>query len=125
MGTQMILPITGSRLHPTKAAVLARRIANGWQDTAACTEAPDPDAWFPDPGTHVRDLFIPLAICEGCPVRRSCLAAGLLGGETGLWGGTNDTDRDNALAEISIGKGVDLVLDRLLDEAAAPNRRAA
>jgi hypothetical protein len=121
----MTLPIAGSRLHPTKAAVLARRIVFGWQDTAACLGSSDPDAWFPDPGTHVRDLFIPLAICEGCLVRRSCLASGLLGAETGLWGGTTDTDRDDALAEISIGTGVDLVLDRLLDEAAAPNRRAA
>jgi hypothetical protein len=125
MGTQMTLPITGSRLHQTKAAVLARRIADGWQDTAACIGSSDPDAWFPDPSTHVRDLFIPLAICEGCPVRRSCLASGLLGAETGLWGGTNDADRDNALAELSVGVDVDLILDRLLDDAAAPNRRAA
>jgi len=55
-----------------------------------------------------------LAVCESCPVRRSCLAAGLLGHEAGVWGGTTEDERDNALDDLNAGAGVDPVLDRLL-----------
>jgi hypothetical protein len=84
-------------LHAAKAGALRRRIQPGWQADAACADTDDPEAWFPDRTARPDDVTEPLAICAACPVRRSCLAAGLLGREYGLWGGTTDTQRDAAL----------------------------
>jgi hypothetical protein len=75
-------------LHPVKARALANRITQGWRDRAACATADDPEAWFPDPSARRSDLSAVLNVCHGCPVRRSCLAAGLLNHEHGIWGGT-------------------------------------
>jgi len=97
-----------------KAAALARRIESGWQAQGACAGAADPDAWFPARSVARRDLAEPLAVCESCPVRRSCLAAGLLGHEAGVWGGTTEDERDDALDDLNVGAHVDAVLDRLL-----------
>lgn len=33
------------------------------------------------------------AICEECPVRKSCLEYAMVNRETGIWGGTSDADR--------------------------------
>lgn len=116
MNRQLTLLI-GGRLHPGKAAVLARRITPGWHDDAPCAHAKDPDAWFPDPGTPPDALTAPLAVCAACPVRRSCLAFGLLGADTGLWGGVTDLDRAMAVDLLVTGASVDPLLDRLLDLA--------
>lgn len=119
MPTQFQLAVNGvQRLHPGKAAVLARRIASGWHDSAPCAQAAIPDAWFPDPATPKADLAAPLAVCATCPVRRSCLAFGLLGADTGLWGGLTDLEREEALDDLAAGAGVDATLDRLLAVAA-------
>jgi hypothetical protein len=56
-----------------------------------------------------------LTVCQACPVRRSCLAAGLLGHEHGVWGGTTEPERDDATVELtSAAARTDDVLDRLL-----------
>jgi hypothetical protein len=111
--TQLTLALAPS-LHGTKAGALQRRIEPGWQASAACAAAVDPDAWFPARSTPRRDLAGVLAVCEVCPVRRSCLAAGLLGHEAGVWGGTTEDQRDAALDDLNAGDPVDSVLDRLL-----------
>jgi hypothetical protein len=115
-------------LHPVKMRALANRITPGWRDRAACATADDLDAWFPDPSARRSDLSAVLNVCQGCPVRRSCLAAGLLGHEHGVWGGTTETERNQATVELSTTTGgTDDVLDRLLalPTATAPTRGAA
>lgn len=53
-----------------------------WHDLAACRRYPGID-FFPDePG----DTRTPLLVCEECPVRERCAAAGA-GEEFGIWGG--------------------------------------
>ena len=101
-------------LHAAKAAALARRITPDWQQQAACAASAEPDAWFPGPRALRAELAVPLAICATCPVRRCCLAAGLLGSERGIWGGTTERERDTAADALNAGARVDAVLDRLL-----------
>jgi transcription factor WhiB len=118
-------------LHPVKARALTNRIVEGWQDQGACAASEDEDAWFPDPSTPRSELTAVLRVCQGCPVRRSCLAAGLVGQEAGVWGGTTEAERNDAAIELSsTGSRTDDVLDRLLalpvaTPAAAPERGAA
>jgi hypothetical protein len=109
-------------LHSSKAGALRRRIEPGWQADGACVDTDDPDAWFPARTAPPDEIADALALCAGCPVRRSCLAAGLLGGEYGLWGGTTEAQRDTALDDLNADAQVDPVLDRLL---AAPVVTAA
>jgi hypothetical protein len=104
----------GPGLHASKAGALRRRIEPEWHTDAACRDTADPDAWFPARTASAEEIVEPLAICAGCPVRRSCLAAGLVGREYGIWGGTTEAQRDAALAELHAGALVDPVLDRLL-----------
>jgi hypothetical protein len=114
---QLLLVAIAPRIHPAKAGALGRRITPGWPTDGLCRDAKDPDAWFPHDTTPLGDLAEPLGACARCPVRRSCLAVGLLGREHGIWAGTLDPDRLDALAELSAGALVDDVLDDLLDAA--------
>ena len=111
---QLVLVAISPRIHPSKAAALGRRIEPGWQKDAVCRNAKDPDAWFPHDATPVGDLAEPLDGCARCPVRRSCLAVGVLGREHGIWGGALESERLDALADLSAGARVDVVLDTLL-----------
>jgi hypothetical protein len=114
MGTQMSLDVGLSRLHPTKRATLARRIAAEWQQDSACADAKDPDAWFPPSQMPYAEMGEPLRVCVSCPVRRSCLAAALLRQEAGIWAGTTVRDRTPAIARLAAGARTDDVLDELL-----------
>ena len=105
------------QLHPGKARALARRITSDWREQAVCASAKDCEAWFPNPATAWEFLAEPLSACAACPVRRSCLAAALLGDEAGLWAGTDRADRRPAHARLAAGAVVDLVLDELLYKA--------
>jgi hypothetical protein len=106
-------------LHAVKARALSNRIKPGWQERAACGNTTDPDVWFPERSVPRRHLAEVLSLCEGCPVRRSCLAAGLLGHEYGIWGGTTEAERDAALEDLTARTRTDDVLDRLLGVPAA------
>jgi len=56
----------------------------GWWDHAACRDE-DPSLFFPERGgSETRKAR---AICARCPVRPSCLAFALGGGQWGVWGG--------------------------------------
>ena len=114
---QLLLVAIAPRIHPAKVGALGRRIEDGWQKNGLCRDAKDPDAWHPHDATPVTDLAEPLGACARCPVRRSCLAVGLLGREHGIWAGTLTGDRLDALAELAAGAKVDDVLDDLLDTA--------
>jgi WhiB family transcriptional regulator, redox-sensing transcriptional regulator len=100
-------------IHASKRAALVRRIEVGWQDQALCRKFPDDD-WFPAPATSqvVAEL---VEVCRRCPAQRSCLAAALaMGEEHGIWGGTTEADRHQALRDLGRGEHVPEVLDRLL-----------
>ncbi len=132
MGTQMPVQVPGqlplpiaTQMHPHRAAALAGRIEPGWQVAAGCHGAKDPDAWFPHDHAPPADLVGPLTVCAACPVRRSCLAAGLLGNEHGLWGGVTEVARRDALGDLTAGAPVDVVLDRVLDDADRQDQDAA
>lgn len=116
---QLALPLWAD-LHAVKANTLANRIEPGWQRKAKCAGSPDPDAWFPPKDARRPQLVAPLLTCEGCPVRRPCLAAGLRAGEAGIWGGTTETERDTARAMLNCGAHTDDVLDQLLALPASP-----
>lgn len=104
------------RMHPRKASVLARRIEPGWQHDGACLDAKQPDSWFPEPGDNPADTAAAVATCARCPAARSCLAAGILGDEHGIWGGTGQERRRDARLRIGRGAPVDAELDDLLNE---------
>ena len=48
-----------------------------------CTDA-DPDLWHPE---HSTTAAADAALCAGCPVAADCYTAGVVGAETGIWGG--------------------------------------
>ena len=104
---------------------IARHIADGWQEWAACTSA-DPDAWFPDPGEEPQTTKFARRICADCPVRRSCLLAALVSDEKGMWAGTRHGDRRRVWRKLKGGADVAETVTRVLDEAAwQANRRRA
>jgi hypothetical protein len=122
LGTQLALPLW-AELHPVKAKALANRIEPGWQRRSACIDATDPDAWFPPEKARRTQLVVPLTTCASCPVRRSCLAAGMRSGEAGIWGGTTEQEREAARAVLNAGGRTDDVLGQLLALPAEPSRR--
>lgn len=64
-----------------------------WGKRAACLDA-DPELFFPvseTGGPHVEQAK---AICQGCPVRTSCLERAVRAGEpAGIWGGLTTPER--------------------------------
>ncbi|MGH3356611.1 MAG: WhiB family transcriptional regulator [Nocardioidaceae bacterium] len=107
---------------PDQAAAIRAGITPGWRQQAACADE-DPDAWFPldetDPALGV------LATCDTCPVRRSCLATGLLSQERGIWASTTTVDRDLATDLIATGTPADVVVDQLLTPSEREGGEAA
>ena len=89
-----------------------------WHRDAACRDIPNPDIFHPaplvgrgPPGTI--GIVEPLLFCARCSIRRECLTEGLHvwampidspigrrlgGGAEGIWGGTLETERKQALA---------------------------
>jgi hypothetical protein len=98
-------------LLPAKVAALARRIPPGWRDRAGCSDSEDPDAWFPATLADQARADAAMRTCRDCPVRRECLAAALLRREPGIWGGTREPNREQALGALCRGGTVDAVLD--------------
>ncbi len=90
---------------------LAAEVWPGWWVGAPCGSA-DPDAWFPD-AFAVEQV---LRTCEACPLRRPCLAAGILRNEHGVWGGTSRVQRSRARRHLADGQPVPVVLDDLLHD---------
>lgn len=103
---------------------LLRQCAPGWRTGAVCASV-DPDAWFPDEGETV-DRRV-LALCAGCPVRRSCLATALYWRDLGVWAGTTETTRRRGYrmlrADTPAAKVLDLLLDAATRKATKPRRR--
>jgi hypothetical protein len=92
-----------------------------WFVGAPCGSA-DPDAWFPE-AAAIEQVQ---RTCQTCPLRRPCLAVGVLGNEHGIWGGTSRVQRTRVRARLAAGQPVPLVLARLLqDRRVPPLTRAA
>ena len=72
-----------------------------WREKAACRGLIAPDyIWFPPRGRYVRTrdgATSPtqrlLDICEGCPVKVTCLDFAIQNNEPGIWGGTSFRQR--------------------------------
>jgi len=87
-----------------------------WHELAACRGAGDRLFFGDDPDERPTlsrsDLAKARAICEQCPVARTCLAWALTKPERfGVWGGTSGRQRDRMLLEIEAGRPVDQVID--------------
>lgn len=54
--------------------------------------AGDPELFFPMP-SQVVQIAAAKRVCEGCPVRRDCLAFALTHAVHGIWGGTTEAER--------------------------------
>lgn len=72
-----------------------------WREAADCRDA-DPSVFFPAGMVEAQALYERARrVCDGCPSRLQCLAAGLRE-DNGCWGGTSPRDRRRvrkALAE--------------------------
>jgi transposase-like protein len=78
----------GSRVMPPGVEV-------GWQQDAACKDAPDPDVFFPGKG---EDAEVAKQVCAGCPVMGECLAFALAtmraaDRDHGVYGGLTPAER--------------------------------
>jgi WhiB family redox-sensing transcriptional regulator len=91
-------------------ADLAAQIQPDWQQAAACGSSDlDPDDWFTEPGNPAHTTA--KAICDSCPVRRSCLAYALAVNEpAGIWGGADETERAQLRQALAEGVAVAAVL---------------
>ena len=70
-----------------------------WQERALCAQT-DPEAFFPDPGSHARYAK---SVCAACPVRDECLEfvmdlhrKGMP--QAGVWGMTTSHERKELMA---------------------------
>ena len=93
----------------------ARDLADGdWRLAATC-RGRDHEWWFAKP-TSTRSRRA-VQLCEACPVRRQCLAAGLLFGEEfGVWGGLNHLQRRPLIARLLTGVPLATILATVLFE---------
>ena len=67
-----------------------------WRDRARCREE-DPELFFPVGTGDPAKVQIAAAkkICAQCPVVEPCLTWALDNGQTGVWGGTSDEERQS------------------------------
>jgi WhiB family redox-sensing transcriptional regulator len=84
--------------------VSTRRAVNEWQRNAAC-RGPQAEVFFP-PGTFERKddkvgrELRAKDICRTCPVKAPCLDYAIdIKEPHGIWGGLNEAERRNLLAE--------------------------
>lgn len=115
-GIAMPFDVTGA---PT-----ARELAHGpWRQLASCS-GQDLEWWFAKP-TSARSRAA-VTLCRACPVRRECLAAGLLYREEfGVWGGLNHLQRRPLLARLLAGEPLGALLAATLQAGPQTTRTRA
>lgn len=66
-----------------------------WMDDGACTQAINPDAWFPPrPNSVPPETALAIKVCRTrCPVQAQCLRYALAHPVQGVWGGTTEGQR--------------------------------
>jgi WhiB family transcriptional regulator, redox-sensing transcriptional regulator len=116
---QLPLPLEVPSLSAAVRAELRAEVIPGWGVRAACaSRSVDPDWWHAPAGDELKDVA--RGVCEGCPVRRSCLAQALASGEPdGLWGGADESERVWMRLALAEGTRVASVLDPTSRTAAA------
>ncbi|HEV2928456.1 MAG TPA: WhiB family transcriptional regulator [Propionibacteriaceae bacterium] len=116
---QPALPLTVPPMPPAVKAELRGQIMPGWGQQAACASRQfDPDWWFAPAGDTLQTVA--RDICDGCPVRRSCLAHALVVNEPdGIWGGFDDSERAWLRLAVAEGTQVPAILDPYTRTAAA------
>lgn len=62
------------------------------QGVASCATA-DPDAFFPERGSHSFSNVYAKRICSTCPYKSPCLEWAIENEEMGIWGGTTENER--------------------------------
>lgn len=73
---------------------MSTAVAVNWQTQAACSTA-DPDLFFPDADTPAERIEEAKRICDGCPVKQTCLEDAIKRGETeGICGGLTHAERN-------------------------------
>ncbi len=76
---------------PRYRAALTACADPDWRERAVCTNAPDPDLFFP---AVIEAVEPARRLCRRCPVSGECLAEALGRAEIdGVWGGTTTTER--------------------------------
>jgi hypothetical protein len=60
-----------------------------WTKQGFCNGGGIDPNWFFDRLNYAKAKVI----CRGCPVKKNCLVSGLIYGEEGVWGGTDDDER--------------------------------
>jgi WhiB family transcriptional regulator, redox-sensing transcriptional regulator len=82
--------------------VVARTLADAWQDGAAC-KGPQATVFFPPTHSERKEEKLARearakAICKNCVVRLDCLEYAIQIREPhGIWGGLNETERKQLL----------------------------
>lgn len=62
-----------------------------------CAEV-GPELWHPEKGDNSREAF---GMCDACDIRSACLEYALAGVESGIWGGSSDSERRALRAELA------------------------
>lgn len=76
-----------------------------WMQQANCRTT-DPETFFPEPGYS----HLPAGqICGRCDVRVECREYAIANGEFGIWGGTNEHQRDALVRAREEEAGLDMV----------------
>ena len=88
--------------------------ASRWQPRGACTHRSS-SLWFEDANSPKTRRA--KAICDTCPVRRTCLAAALVYAEEyGVWGGVPACKRRPLIVRLAAGEVLGSVLDDVLGQ---------
>lgn len=100
-------------LNRRQRADLAALVEPKWMTGAVCASV-DPILWETREGTLTPPAVA--RVCAGCEVRVSCLATAIRDGEQGMWAGTSQVARTEALREIRDGVAAETAVKQLLDE---------
>lgn len=85
-----------------------------WRIRGACNgELDERVDWFAD--CRTLEVRRAIGVCQGCQVRRDCLAAAFtFGEEYGVWGGLDERARRRHTRELRAGTPLGRLLDRIL-----------
>jgi len=71
-----------------------------FKNRPAC-EGTDTEMWFPANGNFTDEQYLK-RVCASCPARTECLTYALEYGVSGIWGGTNASERKKIRRERGI-----------------------
>lgn len=103
-------------VRPSGSGAVSALRRDDWRDRGACTGA-DRGLFDPDGADAWRELGAK-AVCGVCPVRAECERWGIQTRQKhGVWGGTSQAEREQAVLtagrRLAVGNGLDVILARL------------